>query len=178
MATCRPRMRSEGSPARVAANAPAPTAAASASGHGPPWPPTLRAVKAPTPRKAACASESCPDRATRMSSPSAAIAVAATPTRTESRTGDNVHDQATTSAAAATPAARPGRTSRSTGRSQQTLRPDNESGDHQRENGDVRRSSRTHLPPDDGLEHADQEAADDRAPHRIEPTDHRTGQRA
>ncbi len=88
-------MRSDGSPAIVAAAAVVATATRIATGHGAPRLPTLIAVNAPTPRKAACASESSPVRATRTSSPSAAIAVTITPTRIDSLTSPRSNDPPT-----------------------------------------------------------------------------------
>ena len=93
-------MRSDGSPTIVAAAEVTATATSIDTGHGAPRLPTLIAVNAPTPRNAACASDSSPVRATSTSSPSAAIAVTATPTRIESLTSLRVSDPPTAAATA------------------------------------------------------------------------------
>jgi hypothetical protein len=105
IATCRPRIRSDGSPTTAAVAPVTAIATSSTTGQGAPRLPTLMAVNAPTPRNAAWASDSSPARATSTSSPSAAMAVTMTPTMIDSRTSFRPSDDHTTSAATATTAA-------------------------------------------------------------------------
>src|SRR4051812_8960900 len=109
IATCRPRIRSDGSPAIVAAAAVTATATRIATGHAAPRLPTLIAVNAPTPRNAACASDNSPVRATSTSNPSAAIAVTITPTRMDSFTSPSANDHAIAAATSTHDAIRDGR---------------------------------------------------------------------
>src|SRR5438876_11903532 len=116
------------------------------------------------------------------------MAAPITPTRIERRTSDNVKDQRSMSTTATTPAVRLGEVAatrararsaalRSTGRPQQPARAGDERADHEDEDRDVGGALDVHLTADDCFENADDEAADDGSPHRVEPADHRAGQR-
>src|SRR5260370_41889578 len=98
-------MRNDGSPATVAAAEVVATAARMARNHGAPWPPTLMAVNAPTPRNAAWARDSWPVRATSTSRPSAEMAGASTPTMIDSLTLSSVSEYRPIAAIATTPVA-------------------------------------------------------------------------
>src|SRR5438270_7395689 len=111
-----------------------------------------------------------------------------TPTSIERRTSERVNDHSRMMVATTTPAVRLGivacsrararsATLRSTGRPEKTARPGDERADHEDEDGDVGGALDVDLSAHDRFEHADDEAADDRAPHRVESPDDRAGER-
>src|SRR5438270_9198025 len=123
------------------------------------------------PMNAPWASDSWPVRPTSTSRARAAMAVAITPTKIDSWTPltPGSAGASTITAAPARPAMTRGLSALGGGSfTEQTLRTDEQDDEHRGEHCDRLRLRRD-IGADHRLEYADDDAADDRTPHRIEP---------